>query len=206
MARVSRLMIADKNPLVRKGLEAIIAEDPRFEVLGSVDTGADFLARAGKSGFNVGVIGWMLPDMDGGEVLRRIKEIDETVRIVVYTGSRNPDAPRLTMKLGGFGFCSKSDPPEVLLDVVNAVSHGRMSFPYIDVTKLNDDPLSDLTSRERELLGALANGWTNHQIANRTGISENTVKFHLKNLYEKLEVRNRAMAVALYMANRKHPE
>ncbi len=57
-----------------------------------------------------------------------------------------------------------------------------------------------LTSRERELLAALANGWSNLQIASRIGISRNTVKYHLKNLYDKLGVNNRAMAVALYMS------
>ena len=202
MSGAARLLIADKNPLVLKGLQAILEEDPRFVLAGALDTGAGFLAAAAETGFDVGVIGWMLPDMDGGEVLRRMKALESPARMVVYTGSRNPDAPRLAMKFGGYGFCSKSDPPEVLLDVIHSVALGRMSFPYVDVSKLHEDPLSDLTSRERELLTALASGWTNQQIANRIGISENTVKFHLKNLYEKLDVRNRAMAVALYMANR----
>src|SRR5690606_14559306 len=59
-----------------------------------------------------------------------------------------------------------------------------------------------LTMRKRELLAVLADGWTNLQIATRTGISENTVKYHLKNLYDKLDVRNRAMAVALYASEK----
>jgi DNA-binding NarL/FixJ family response regulator len=73
------------------------------------------------------------------------------------------------------------------------------SLPYIDLQALTTDPFAELTSRERELLTALANGWTNLQIASRIGISRNTVKYHLKNLYDKLGVSNRAMAVALYM-------
>ena len=75
-----------------------------------------------------------------------------------------------------------------------------MSLPYIDIDLLNYDPLGVLTTRERELLAALANGWTNLQIAARTGITRNTVKYHLKNLYDKLGVSNRAMAVALYLS------
>ena len=73
-------------------------------------------------------------------------------------------------------------------------------MPYIDLQTLTSDPLGELTARERELLVALANGWTNLQIASRIGISRNTVKYHLKNLYDKLGVSNRAMAVALYMS------
>jgi two-component system nitrate/nitrite response regulator NarP len=71
----------------------------------------------------------------------------------------------------------------------------------VDLQSLADDPLESLTGRERELLSALAQGWTNLQIAARIGISGNTVKYHLKNLYDKLGVNNRAMAVALFMSN-----
>ena len=81
-----------------------------------------------------------------------------------------------------------------------AVARGRLSLPYVDIDLLNHDPLEGLTARERELLAALANGWTNLQIAARTGITRNTVKYHLKNLYDKLGVSNRAMAVALFMS------
>jgi two-component system nitrate/nitrite response regulator NarP len=104
------------------------------------------------------------------------------------------------VRLGAWGFISKSDEPAVLVDTIAAVARGRMSLPYIDMQVLTSDPLKELTGRERELLTALANGWTNLQIASRIGISQNTVKYHLKNLYDKLGVNNRAMAVALYMS------
>jgi two-component system nitrate/nitrite response regulator NarP len=106
---------------------------------------------------------------------------------------------RQSVRLGAWGFISKSDEPSVLVDTIAAVARGRMSLPYLDLQTLNTDPFAELTSRERELLTALANGWTNLQIASRIGISRNTVKYHLKNLYDKLGVSNRAMAVALYM-------
>ena len=90
----------------------------------------------------------------------------------------------------------------VLLETISSVSHGRVCFPYLDIEALSNDPLQVLTTRERELLAALADGWSNLQIASRIGISRNTVKYHLKNLYDKLNVNNRAMAVALYMQRR----
>ena len=107
---------------------------------------------------------------------------------------------RQTIKSGAWGFISKSDEPPVLLDTISWVARGRLCFPYVDLETLSQDPLEMLTSRERELLAALANGWSNLQIASRIGISRNTVKYHLKNLYDKLGVNNRAMAVALYMS------
>ena len=80
-----------------------------------------------------------------------------------------------------------------------AVAEGRMVFPFMDMSQPGGDPFASLTSREQELLAALAHGRTNAQIAGDLEISLNTVKFHLKNLYGKLSVRNRAQAVAHYL-------
>ena len=116
------------------------------------------------------------------------------------SGEPGREVLRQSVQLGAWGFISKSDEPEVLIETVATVARGRMSLPYIDLKALTTDPLAELTARERELLVALANGWTNLQIASRIGISRNTVKYHLKNLYDKLGVNNRAMAVALYVS------
>lgn len=74
-----------------------------------------------------------------------------------------------------------------------------MVFPFMDMSSSDADPLGGLTVREQELLDSLTQGLTNAQIAGDLGISMNTVKFHLKNLYGKLNVRNRAQAVARYL-------
>ena len=122
-----------------------------------------------------------------------------TPRIIVYTGNAAPDVPRQVMQLGGAGFCQKSESPESLIETILAVSEGRMVFPFMDMSKPGTDPFGLLTGREQELLIALSEGHTNIQIANELSISLNTVKFHLKNLYGKLSVKNRAQAVACYL-------
>ncbi len=192
-------MIADKSPVVRSGLRDFIARDGRFEVLEAHATGTAFLAAAEKLPPDIGVIGWSLSDITGGEILSALRRRHSPTRIIVYTGEPGKDVLRQAVRLGAWGFISKSDEPELLVDAIAAVARGRMSLPYVDLQALTTDPFSELTSRERELLTALANGWTNMQIASRIGISRNTVKYHLKNLYDKLGVSNRAMAVALYM-------
>lgn len=194
-----RVAIADKNPVVRSGLRDFIARDGRFDVLDALPTGAAFLASMEQQPADIGIIGWSLPDMNGGDVLSALKRRHSPTRIIVYTGEPGKDVLRQAVRLGAWGFISKSDEPAVLVDTIAAVARGRMSLPYIDLQALTSDPFAELTSRERELLTALANGWTNLQIASRIGISRNTVKYHLKNLYDKLGVSNRAMAVALYM-------
>jgi DNA-binding NarL/FixJ family response regulator len=195
-----KVVILDKNPVVRAGLQDFIARDGRFEVVGSLPTGAAFLAFEDRHAADIAIIGWALPDVSGAEILTALKRRHAPTRVIVYTGEPGKDVLRQAVRLGAWGFISKSDEPDVLLDAVAAVARGRMSLPYVDLQTLTRDPLGELTARERELLVALANGWTNLQIASRIGISRNTVKYHLKNLYDKLGVSNRAMAVALYMS------
>jgi two-component system nitrate/nitrite response regulator NarP len=74
-----------------------------------------------------------------------------------------------------------------------------MVFPFVDIRKMRSDPLENLTLRERSLLSALGSGHTNSQLAKDFGVSINTIKFHLRNLFEKLDVRNRAQAIALFL-------
>ncbi len=195
------IAIADKNPVVRTGLIDVITRDGRFEVKLAVATGAAFLDAVEADPVDIAIIGWALPDTTGGDVLAELKRRAITARTIVYTGEQSTSVLRRSIKAGAWGFMSKSDEPDVLLGIISTVSHGRVSFPYVDMEAARHDPLDALTVRERELLTALAAGWTNLQIAARIGISRNTVKYHLKNLYDKLDVNNRAMAVALYMAS-----
>jgi DNA-binding NarL/FixJ family response regulator len=195
-----KIVIADKNPVVRAGIQDFITRDGRFEVAGVFATGSAFLEFVEKQPAEIALIGWALPDIRGAEILTELKRRHSPLRVIVYTGEPGKDVLRQAVLLGAWGFISKTDEPETLLEAIAAVARGRMSLPYVDLQTLTHDPLSDLTARERELVVALANGWTNLQIASRTGISRNTVKYHLKNLYDKLGVSNRAMAVALYMS------
>ncbi|MBU1211423.1 MAG: response regulator transcription factor [Alphaproteobacteria bacterium] len=195
------IAIGDKNPIVRAGLAEYIARDDRFSVRELVSSGSEFIALCERTRIDVGVIGWGLPDMTGGDVLRAIKRRGLPTRVVVYTGDFSPGVLREAVKSGAWGVTSKADDPSVLIETLASVRAGRMSIPYIDISQLATDPLENLTVREQELMRALAKGWTNEQIASRIGISRNTVKYHLKNLYEKIGASNRAQAVAMYLSS-----
>jgi len=194
-----KIIIVDKNPIIRSGLVDIVNRDGRFSIVETVARGQEFIDLAQTQHFDVCIVGWSLQDMTGGEVLQAVQKFDQKPRVIIYTGEKVGDVLRIAIKSGARGFMSKSDEPSVLLETISSVAHGRLCFPYVDLEKLSRDPFEELTARERELLAALANGWTNMQIATRIGISRNTVKYHLKNLYDKLGVNNRAMAVALYV-------
>ena len=197
VAEPVRILLAEANPFVVSALTGCFADDSRFRLIGSVDSGEQLLAVTPAS-VDVVVLAWQLSDMTAPDVLRAIKTRGCALPVTVFSNNRDLGHVRLSVRLGALGFCYQFDEPAVLFDTLHAVANGRLCVPFIDVTTINDTPLAQLTVRERELLSVLARGWTNQQIANRTGISENTVKYHLKNLYDKLGVHNRAMAVAVF--------
>ncbi|RUW90413.1 MULTISPECIES: response regulator transcription factor [unclassified Mesorhizobium] len=198
-----RVVVAERNPLVISALREMLECDGRFELLASVQSGRHFLELATAQEFDVAVIGWKLSDMDGADVLAEVQGSKLNVRIAIFSNDHDIGILKQCVRLGAQGYCFQFDDPAIIFDTILAVAHGRICIPYIDINKVNDTPLSRLTVRERELLAVLSDGWTNLQIATRTGISENTVKYHLKNLYDKLDVRNRAMAVALYSSEKR---
>ncbi len=193
------VVIADKSPLIQSALAQIFSGDERFSLVANASDGERFMEAVDRLAFDVGVIGWVMPYLDGPGVLKAISGRPHAPRIVIYTGDPSADLPRRAMLLGAAGFCSKREKPETLLTTVQAVAEGRMVFPFMDMSKPQADPFGSLTARERELFGTLAQGLTNAQIAKTIDVSLNTVKFHLKNLYEKLGVSNRAQAVAYYL-------
>ncbi|MFU0504468.1 LuxR C-terminal-related transcriptional regulator [Pseudaminobacter sp. NGMCC 1.201702] len=199
------VLVGERNPLVITALRDMLSRDDRFQFAEGVQSGEAFIEAITRTepAFDVAILGWELFDMDAGEVLSELQRRRLNVRVVIFSNDHDVGILKQCVRLGAQGFCYQVDDPCILFDTLLAVAHGRMCIPFIDVSKINETPLSKLTTRERELLAALADGWTNLQIATRTGISENTVKYHLKNLYDKLDVRNRAMAVALYASEKK---
>lgn len=194
------VILVDKSPIVLSGLAAVFGNDSRFNVVATAADGERFIEAVDRINCDVAVIGWEMPFMDGRDVLTTLKGGADAPRIVVYTGSSKPNIGRQVLQLGGAGFCSKQDRPEVLVETVVSVAEGRMVFPFMSIDAPQSNELDTLTRRERDLLASLAHGHTNAQIAKSLNISLNTVKFHLKNLYEKLGVNNRAQAVARYFA------
>jgi len=195
------VVVADKSPLILSGMVHLFDQDERFNLVATAADGERFLEAVDRLSFDVAIIGWNMPYLSGQGVLQSLqkREDGDQPRIIVFTGNGAPDIPRQVMRFGGAGFCSKTDQPAQLLETVLAVAEGRMVFPFMDLTRSGSDPFSGLTAREQELLASLSRGLTNQQIAGDLTISLNTVKFHLKNLYGKLDVKNRAQAVACYL-------
>ncbi|MDP7583639.1 MAG: response regulator transcription factor [SAR324 cluster bacterium] len=189
------IVFADKNSLLLRGLTEMFKQDERFDVRATATDGDLFLKLLDRVSIDVGIIGWKMPFADGRQVLTKLRERESKVRVVVYSGS---DVARQVRSLGGAGFYSKAKPPEGLIDVITQVGQGNSIFPYEQHQAKTDLLSSKLTSRELEILEILSQGHSNREIASKFEISTNTVKFHLKNLYEKVHVENRTQAVAFF--------
>lgn len=195
------IMLADNNPLVLTAMSEIFDRDPRFSLVATSATAEGFLGAVIRMPVQVGVIDWNLPALGGAKLIDVLREQADAPRLVVY-GDETSDTPRKAMTSGAAGFAARSDPVDRLLETCMSVAKGQMVFPFLDIRKLQMDPIEQLSRRERTLLEALSKGLTNRELAREFGISTNTVKFHLSNLFDKLSVRSRTQAIAFYYANR----
>ncbi len=200
---VGRVLVAERNPLVIAALRGLFSENTSFTVVATARSSVELCEKLASVEADCVLLGWQLDDAEAPEVLADLGRLGIDPRIVLFADTDTPSVISEAIRLGVNGLCYQFEDPEILFATLTAVMKGRICIPYTVLSKIPNRPFQQLTSRESELLGMLANGWTNVQIATRTGISENTVKYHLKNLYDKLEVRNRAMAVALYTKERR---
>ena len=129
MAAKIEVTIADQNPVVRAGLDALIERDGRFRVCGVHSSGEALINALKAKPVEIAVVGWTLPDMTGGAVLARVKEEKWQTRIIIYTGERSSEVLRQAIKGGAWGFVSKTEDPQVLLEAVVSVARGRLSLP-----------------------------------------------------------------------------
>jgi DNA-binding NarL/FixJ family response regulator len=193
--------VADGSPLVLTALSEFFDRNREFSLIATTATAEAFLDTVQRVPVDVAVIDWQLPRLGGEQVIRTLKSLGSVVKVVVYGALDPPDVVRRAMAAGAAGFCPRSNSPEELLEVVRGVARGQMLFPYFDIRDLHRDPVNELTDRERALLVALSRGLSNKALGAEFGISVNTVKFHLKNLFEKLSIANRAEAIAFYYSS-----
>jgi two-component system nitrate/nitrite response regulator NarP len=201
MAETKSLIIADSNTLMLQALSDLFERDRRFSLVATSKTAEGFLESCLRVPVDIGIVEWAIPQLGAERLLGLLRDRPEAPRIIVYAAANDPDVPRRAMAAGAAAFCQRDAPQEQLVEIAATVGQGRMVFPFMDVRGIRADPRDTLTDREKTMLAALAKGRTNAELAADLGISINTVKFHLRNLYEKLSLRNRSQAIAFYYSN-----
>lgn len=191
------VIMALSNPLVLTAMSEAFEQSPRFSVAATTATAEGFLGLAMRVPVDIGIIDWKLPQLGAEKLIEVMREYEHAPKIIVY-GDPSGDLPRLAMQAGAAGFASRSGDIAGLKDICADVAGGKMVFPFVDVRQLNQDPIHSLSKKERTLIDALSNGLSNRELSAELGISINTVKFHLSNIYDKLGVKTRGQAVAYY--------
>lgn len=196
-----QIMLGDGNPLVLSAMSEVFERDPRFSLVATTSTAEGFLGMAMRVPIQIGVIDWNLPALGAEKLAEVLRAQENAPRLVVYGHDTDPAVPRRSMAVGAAAFVSRQAPTDTLVQTCLEVAEGKMVFPFLDVRELRADPISTLSRKERALLEALSEGLTNKQLASRLGISTNTVKFHLSNVFDKLSVKNRSQAIAFYYSS-----
>ena len=195
--RTARLLIVDGEAIVRFGLRQLFAGDPEIAVVGEAAGARDALALADRCPPDLAVLDVGLGRPGAGlDLVRRL--LDRHVRVLVLTGSADRELMMRTVRLGVHGFLRKSAETAEVLAAVHALLRGEGVFAAGPAATETPDPADRaplLTERENQVLKLLAVGMSNREIGDRLVISEATVKFHVRNLRDKLEVRRRTQIV-----------
>ncbi|MGH3703094.1 MAG: response regulator [Agromyces sp.] len=195
-----RVLIADDHPIVRDGLRGMFTGDARFEVVGEAADGAEAVALARALEPAVVLMDLRMPGMDGVAAIKRLGELGLTTRVLVLTTYDTDSEVLPAIEAGATGYLLKDAPSADLMRAVEAAARGEAVLSPTVAMRLMGRlraPESPLSARELEVLRLIASGTTNREAAVRLFISEATVKTHILHIYAKLDVNDRAAAVAV---------
>lgn len=204
-----RVLLVDDHAIFRKGLAGLLLERNEFEVVAEADNGREAVDKAREHLPDLILMDIYMPEMDGLEATRQIKEEMPSTKIIMLTVSEEDHNLFEAIKSGAEGYLIKDVKPQELFEMLRGVLRGEapLSRPIATKilrgfaremhTRVGPSRGSAITSREREVLEHVARGHANKEIAAALYISESTVKKHLRNILEKLHLENRVEA-AIY--------
>ena len=197
-----RIVLADDHPIVREGLASVLETQPDFEVVGQANDGAEAVDVVGALRPDVVLLDLEMPQLDGVQALRAMRAADPGTKALVFTAFDTDERIIGAVQAGARGYLLKGAPREELFGAIRIVAQGGSTLQPVVAARLMErvssppGPAPDaLTEREHEVLGLMAQGFQNKEIAGRLVISERTVKFHVSAILAKLGAGNRTEAV-----------
>jgi len=206
-----RVLVVDDQELVRAGFRALLDSDPDIEVVGESGDGRAAIEHVRRQEPDVVLMDIRMPELNGIEATRVIRELDEPPEVLILTTFDTDDNAFDALEAGAAGFLVKDTPPAQLLEAVKAAAGGGSVISPATTRRLVDhlvaarmdrdrsvpDQLEVLTDREREVLELIASGCSNREISGRLGISEMTAKTHVSRVLTKLNLESRVQAAVL---------
>ena len=210
---IIRVLLADDHPIVRDGLKKLLTLEDDIRVVGEAADGHEVLKLIDELKPDILLLDLRMPHLDGLATLQALSQTEKRVKIIVLTASEDKNEYVQAMKLGCSGIVLKQTAPELIVKSIRKVQGGEIwldSHTTAAVMRQFSAPgdvlggsqgrgreRSPLSQREREIVGLVAQGYKNREMAEKMFISEQTVKNHLHNIFDKLGVSDR-LELALY--------
>ncbi|MER6528052.1 response regulator transcription factor [Streptomyces sp. NPDC001508] len=202
MADAIRVLLVDDHQVVRRGLRTFLEVQDDIEVVGEAADGAEGIDRAEELRPDVVLMDVRMPGMDGVDALRRLRELGNPARILIVTSFTEQRTVVPALRAGAAGYVYKDVDPDALAGAIRSVHAGHILLqPEVAGALLSQDEVNSgqgrggsLTEREREVLGLIADGRSNREIARALVLSEKTVKTHVSNILMKLDLADRTQA------------
>jgi NarL family two-component system response regulator LiaR len=203
MVKAMKILVCDDHAIVRIGLRALLAGNPEMQLVGEAADGEEAVAMARKLKPDVIIMDLLLPRKDGVTAITEIKKINPDARILVLTSCSDDNHVFSSIKAGASGYLLQDTPPEELIQAIRDVYQGKSSLHPVIARKViqelhqpsdlphGGEPLSE---REVEVLQYVAQGMSNQDIARTLVIKEGTVRIHVGNILNKLQLANRTQA------------
>lgn len=202
-----KLLVVDDHTIFRLGLMQVLEREKSFKVVGEASDGNVAVEKARALKPHLVIMDLWMPNCDGVEATRRLQAEMPEINILVLTVSENEPDLFGAIKAGARGYLLKDEPPELIVQAIHYVAQGgvivspRLADKLMSEFRTQEpsgvtEGASALSHREQEVLGLVAKGNTNKEIAGRLFISENTAKTYMRNIMDKLHLVNRSQAAA----------
>lgn len=200
---MTKVAIVEDNKTTREGLKTIINLSDDFRCICTCSTAEEALKVLPKAEPEMVLMDIQLPNMSGVECVARLKELLPSVKAIMVTVYEDPDRIFSALRAGASGYLLKRSAPEEVLSAMREVQLGggamtgeiaRKVIGYFREQATSQVELGELTTREREILELVVHGLTNKEISDRLGLSVESVRWHLKHIYQKLHVHSRTEA------------
>ncbi|WP_405711307.1 MULTISPECIES: response regulator [unclassified Streptomyces] len=200
--RIIRVLLVDDHQVVRRGLRTFLEIQDDIEVVGEAADGAEGVARTEELRPDVVLMDIKMPGTDGIEALRRLRELENPAKVLIVTSFTEQRTVVPALRAGASGYVYKDVDPDALAGAIRSVYAGHVLLqPEVAGALLAQEDSgsgtgrgSTLTEREREVLGLIADGRSNREIARALVLSEKTVKTHVSNILMKLDLSDRTQA------------
>ena len=209
--RRTSVVIADRHPVVQQGLTSVLESESDFEVVACCSDGRNCIEALRNLAPDIAILDIAMPSLTGLEILAITNSENLATRLVFFTASVADHELVMSAAAGAYGVLLKDVAPEILLQSLRQVADGQRLLPLPPSDQavsreqrniaITENVLTVLTGRERQIMRLVSEGLSNKEIGRRLNIVDGTIKVHLHNIFQKLEISNRTVLAALAISH-----